>query len=123
MRSNLKLSPRFFGPFQVVKKIGAVAYKLALPDDAKIHPVFHVSCLKKKLGSHVTPLPVLPPVGENGELKPEPEAVWNRRMRKVANRALTEVLVHWKGTTKDDSTWELLYDLRRDYPHLVGKVF
>jgi hypothetical protein len=123
MRSNLKLSPRFFGPFQVVKKIGVVAYKLALPDDAKIHPVFHVSCLKKKLGSHVTPLPVLPPVGENGELKPEPEAVWNRRMRKVANRALTEVLVHWKGTTKDDSTWELLYDLRRDYPHLVGKVF
>jgi hypothetical protein len=123
MRSNLKPSPRFFGPFQVITKIGAVAYKLALPNDAKIHPVFHVSCLKKKLGSHVSPFPVLPPVDANGELKPEPEAVINRRMRKVANRAMNELLIHWNNMTKEDSTWELLYDLRWDYPHLVGKVF
>ena len=123
MRSNLKLSPRFFEPFQVVKKIGVVAYKLALPDDAKIHSVFHVSCLKKKLGSHVSPLPVLPPVDANGELKPKPGVVLNRRMCKVANRAVTELLIHWNGTTKEDNTWELLYNLQRDYPHLVGTVF
>jgi hypothetical protein len=96
---------------------------LDLPVEAKIHPVFHVSYLKKKLGSHVSPLLVLPPVDANGELRPEPEAVLNRKMRKVANRAVTEVLIHWWGTTKENSTWELLYDLQRDYPHLVGKVF
>ena len=123
MRSNLKLSPRFYGPFQVIKKIGVVAYKVDLLIDAKIHPVFHVSCLKKKLGSHMSPLLVPPPMDANGELRLEPEAMLNHKMRKVANQAMTEVLIHWRGTTKEDSTWELLYDLQWDYPHLVGKVF
>jgi hypothetical protein len=123
MHSNLKLFPRFYGPFQVIKKIGEVAYKLDFPIDAKIHLVFHVSYLKKKLGSHVLHLPILPPVDVNGELRPKPEAVLNRKMCKVANQVMTKVLVHWRGTTKEDGTWELLYKLQRDYPHLAGKVF
>lgn len=45
------LSPRFYGPFQVLQKLGPVAYKLALPSNCLIHPVFHVFCLKKKLGA------------------------------------------------------------------------
>jgi hypothetical protein len=122
MRRNLKLSPRFFGPFQILSRIGSVAYRLNLPPEARIHPVFHVSCLKKKLGQQITPIPTLPPVDGNGEIQPEPEAIIDRRMVRQGSRASSEVLIKWVGAPAEDNTWESLYKLRNLYPHLVGKV-
>lgn len=59
---NFKLSPQYYGPFEILQKIGNVAYLLKLPDDSCIHPVFYVSCLKKKIGDSVQVQQDLPKV-------------------------------------------------------------
>lgn len=61
-----KLKPRFYGPFKVTKKVGEVAYELELPENNKIHTVFHVSCLKKALGNNVVASSDLPPLDDEG---------------------------------------------------------
>jgi len=122
-RRNLKLSPRYYGPFQVVHKIGNVAYKLDLPPASRIFPIFHVSSLKKTLGNQIRPNPQLPEVTTEGTLAPAPDRVLQRRLKKKKNRAGVEVLIKWQGATEEEATWEDMEDLHRRFPDLAGKVF
>ncbi|KAI5328432.1 hypothetical protein L3X38_027829 [Prunus dulcis] len=96
--------PKFYGPYEILEKLGPVAYKLQLPTGCKIHPVFHVSCLKKHLGTHVTPSLTLPRITEDGIVQDEPLAILERKLVKRGNAAGVDVLVHWKGQTLEDAT-------------------
>ena len=59
-RANHKLSFKFYGPFPIIEKINAVAYKLQLPPQATVHPVFHVTQLRRALSPGMTVQSELP---------------------------------------------------------------
>jgi hypothetical protein len=72
IHQSLKLTTRFYGPFRLMERIDKVAYRLQLSESTDIHPVFHVSQLKKHLGTKVVSQPNLPLVTAEGYLKTEP---------------------------------------------------
>ncbi|GMY32311.1 Transposon Tf2-2 polyprotein [Fagus crenata] len=113
-RKNLKLSPRYFGPFHVVERVGAVAYKLKLPAESKLHSVFHVSNLKRKLGSQEEASTMLPVIGNLDGLVPLPQEILDRCTR----RSKEEVLVHWQRLSPVDATWEDAQSLRLRFPEI-----
>lgn len=60
LRKNQKLGMKYFGPFPILAKVGAIAYKLKLPKNARIHVVFHISQLKLFKGDMSDPYLPLP---------------------------------------------------------------
>ncbi|GJZ17305.1 retrotransposable element Tf2 [Tanacetum coccineum] len=110
-----KLSSKYFGPFMILEKIEAVAYKLELPQNSQVHPVFHIFQLKLCQGnSHKTG--TLPHCEPNGVLSAEPVAILDRRLAKVNNKSAAYVLVKWSNHTNEDATWENYVDLIQRYP-------
>lgn len=65
-----------------------------LPNSSKIHPVFHVSLLKKKIGQSQVPVRELPVLDSRGTLKLQPIAVLDRRIVKKNNAAAVQYLIH-----------------------------
>ncbi|KAL9408368.1 hypothetical protein AB3S75_046848 [Citrus x aurantiifolia] len=119
-RRSMKLAPRFYGPYQIVEKVGAVAYKLALPPGSQIHNVFHVSLLRKHAGTNAPASTQLPPVAEDSTILPQPEAVLNRRViRKGKYRPRSEILIKWKGAPMEDATWENEWHFSKSFPDFV----
>lgn len=113
-RVNQKLTFKFFGPFRVLERIGAVAYKLDLPPASRVHPVFHVSQLKLCIGPRTLVSPTLPAPDAMFKV---PAQVLHRRVRQRGNRSFTQVLVQWSSEMASDATWENLEQLRQSFPH------
>ncbi|XP_052723749.1 uncharacterized protein LOC128193708 [Vigna angularis] len=103
-----KLSPKFIGPYQISRKIGPVAYELSLPPQlSNLHPVFHVSQLRKYIAdpSHIL------------ELEMKPVRIEDIRTKYYKRKAIKLVKVVWDEKT-GDSTWEVEDAMKDLYPHL-----
>ncbi|KAJ9530449.1 hypothetical protein QJQ45_012425 [Haematococcus lacustris] len=99
-----KFLPRYVGPFKVTGKLGEAAYRLELPPTmSRLHPVFHVSLLKKYTGSQgFHP----PPVMEWLEDAPHYEVHSLLSHRQVRFKKRMEYLVKWTGYDDTYNTWE-----------------
>ena len=89
-----------------MQKIGTMAYKLELPASSRVHPVFHVSCLKKVIGEKISIQTILPELDEEGKIIFEPESITDTRIRQLRNRSISEYLIKWRKLPAEDSTWE-----------------
>jgi len=67
-----KLALKFYGPYQIKKKISQVAYGLSLPETSRVYNVFHISCLKRALGNNQTMQTTLPSLDDEGRVILEP---------------------------------------------------
>ena len=106
LNKDNKLAPKYYGPYKVLQNIGSMAYKLELPTTSRVHPVFHVSCLKKVIGDKIPIQTIFLELDEEGKAILEPEKISETRTKQLRNWVLTEYLVKWKNLLVEDSTWE-----------------
>ena len=93
-----------------------MAYRLFLPVGSQIHDVFHVSLLRKHLGSITPTSAQLPPVSDESILLPQPESILAQRViHKRKYRPRTEFLVKWLGAPIEDATWENAWRFSKAY--------
>ena len=117
-----KLSPRFIGPYEVIEKVGPVAYRLALPPDLeKIHNVFHVTMLRRYRSdpTHIVS-------SETIELRPdltyeeEPVEILAHEVKELRNKKIPLVKVLWRNHKTEEATWESEETMRQQYPQLFN---
>ena len=103
-----KLSPRFIGPYEILERVGSVAYHLALPLElAKLHDVFHVSMLRRYRSdtSHILPIQDIQ-VQEDFTFDEEPKAILDHEIRQLRNIKIPLVKVLWQHHGMKEATWE-----------------
>ncbi|TMW83349.1 hypothetical protein EJD97_001976 [Solanum chilense] len=82
-----KLTQSYIGPFEVLKRVGEVAYELALPPGlSRVHPEEHV-------------------------------AILDREVRKLRSREIASIKVQWKNRPVEESTREKKANMQERYPH------
>jgi hypothetical protein len=114
-RSSQKLGFKYFGPYSVLKRVGQVSYKLKLPETAKIHPVIHVSQLKKAIKATDTVSTELP-VSLVDFLVVQPIRVTDERFIRRGAKMVPQLKVHWSGMPSNCDTWENLFAIVDVFP-------
>ncbi|XP_031116634.1 uncharacterized protein LOC116020292 [Ipomoea triloba] len=112
-----ELSPRFIGPYEVLERVGTVAYRLALPAELdRVHDIFHVSQLKKYVydASHVIPPEILD-LDETLSYEEKPVRIMDSKTRETRRKAVKLVKVCWSNHGVEEATWEMEDEMRRRY--------
>ena len=115
-----KLSPRFVGPFEVLERVGEVAYRIALPLALSgIHNVFHEFMLKKYFPdpSHVFSYEPLQ-IRDDLSYEEVPVEILDRKEQVLCNRTISWVKVLWKTHLAKEASWEHEDDMLSRYPSL-----
>ena len=117
-----KLSPRFIGPYEILERIGQIAYRLALaPELAKSHNVFHVSMLQKHRydESHILPVQDVQ-VQSDFTYDEELKAILAREVKQLRNKQVPLVKVLWQHHSMEEATSELESTMSAQYPQLFN---
>ncbi|XP_047180640.1 uncharacterized protein LOC124847242 [Vigna umbellata] len=116
-----KLSPKFLGPYEILRRIGPVTYEIALsPQLANLHNVFHVSQLRKYIPDpmHVLEVDDIQ-VHEDLTIKARLVRVLGVQTKNLRGKEIRTVKVLWNEETQE-MTWELEEFMRKEYPHLFA---
>ena len=117
-----KLRPRYIGPYEIIARVGPVAYRLDLPPElSKVHNVFHVSMLCKYIPdpSHVLrDQPVQ--LKENMTYEETLVQIVDRKEQVLRSKVIPWVKVLWKNHEREAATWEPEAQMRRQYPQLFS---
>lgn len=98
MQTIWEIAAKFYGPYEILAKIGSVAYKLALSATSNIHPIFLVSQLKPASGPS-PPVPSAVPIQLNSdlELAAQPEALLGVCNITQGDTSTQDILIEWQG--------------------------
>ncbi|GJZ98983.1 hypothetical protein Tco_0671534 [Tanacetum coccineum] len=119
-----KLNPRYIGPFKVLAKVRAIAYKLKLPQElSKAHNMFHVSNLNKCYADEplVVPLDGLH-IDDKFHFIEEPIEIMDREVKRLKQSCILIIEVRWNSRRGPEFTWEREDQFQKKYPHLFTKT-
>ncbi|KAD2392815.1 hypothetical protein E3N88_39792 [Mikania micrantha] len=119
-RKKGKLAPRYVGPFEIIERIGPVAYRLTLLDEFScVHDVFHVSYLKKCLFDESLVIPIEEiQVDEQLHFVEEPLEIMDRKVKQLRRSRIPLVKVRWNTRRGPEFTWEREDHMKSKYPQL-----
>ena len=115
-----KLSPRYIGPFEIVERVGPVAYRLDLSEElSRVHNVFHFSMLRKYISdpSYVLEAPEIE-LRHDLSYEEQPVQILGREENELRNKTISLVKVLWRNHLVEEATWEREDQMRDQYPHL-----
>jgi len=118
-----KLNPRYIGPYEILERVGSLAYRLALPPHlSRVHNIFHVSALRKYVAdpSHVLEVETIP-LRENLSYNEVPVRIIDRKENELRRRRIPMVKVMWSNhLSPEEASWELEETMCDKYPHLFA---